>query len=68
MGVMQQLLRLRLALVEFCLAILEEQCAEKTQQVLARKRMTTVQIALMEFTCCTPESESLQEVRNEPKL
>ncbi|XP_075891746.1 cilia- and flagella-associated protein 46 isoform X3 [Nelusetta ayraudi] len=61
LGVMQQLLRLRLALVEFCLAILEEQCAEKTQQVLARKRMTTVQIALMEFTCCTPESESLQE-------
>lgn len=60
--VTQRLLRLRLALAGFCLAVLEEQCAERTQLVLARQRMSAVQIALMEFTCCTPETESLQEV------
>lgn len=66
--VTQRLLRLRFALVEFSLSILEECCTEKTQQVLARERMTAVQIALMEFSCCRPESaESLQEVRNDPQ-
>lgn len=60
---MQQLLHLRLALVEFCLVLLEDHCAEKTRQVLARERMTSVQITLMEFTRCTPEPDTIQEVR-----
>lgn len=63
LGLTQRLLQQRFALVELSLSILEEQCAEKTQQVLARERMTDVQIALMEFSCRTPESESLQEVK-----
>lgn len=68
LGVMQRLLRLRFALVEFSLSILEEQCAEKTEQVLAREKMTAVEIALLEFRCCTPEFESLREVRINAKL
>lgn len=60
---MRRLLRLRMALAEFCLAVLEERCAEKTRQALARERKTSAEIALEEFTCCTPEPGSIEEVR-----
>ncbi|XP_051232115.1 cilia- and flagella-associated protein 46 [Dicentrarchus labrax] len=58
---MRRLLRLRLALIEFCLAILEEQCAEKTRQAMARERMTSAEIALEEYTRCTPEPNSIEQ-------
>ena len=60
---MRRLLRLRLTLAEFCLAMLEEHCAEKKRQALARQRKTAAEIAMEEFTCCTPEPNSIEEAR-----
>ncbi|KAM9345441.1 cilia- and flagella-associated protein 46 [Symphorus nematophorus] len=61
MAAMRRLLRLRLSLAEFCLAMLEEFCAEKKRQALARERMTSAEIALEEFTRCTPEPNSIEQ-------
>ncbi|XP_045926168.1 cilia- and flagella-associated protein 46 isoform X3 [Micropterus dolomieu] len=58
---MRRLLRLRLALAEFCLAVLEEHCADKKRQALARERKTSAEIALEEFTRCTPEPNSIEQ-------
>ncbi|XP_030298554.1 cilia- and flagella-associated protein 46 isoform X3 [Sparus aurata] len=61
LAAMRRLLRLRLTLAEFCLAVLEEHCAEKKRQTLARQRKTAAEIAVEEFTCCTPEPYSIEE-------
>ncbi|XP_044070722.1 cilia- and flagella-associated protein 46 isoform X2 [Siniperca chuatsi] len=61
LGAMRRLLRLRLALAEFCLAMLEEHCAEKKCQALAQERKTSAEIALEEFTHCTPEPNSIEQ-------
>lgn len=60
---MKQLQNIRIALAEFSLAMLREHCAEKTDQALARERMTSAEIALEEFLRCAPESNSTEEVR-----
>ncbi|XP_028983141.1 cilia- and flagella-associated protein 46 isoform X3 [Betta splendens] len=57
----RKLLRLRLALAEFCLAMLEEHCAEEKSQAVARMWKTSVMIALEDFTRCTPEPDSLEQ-------
>ncbi|XP_040930006.2 uncharacterized protein LOC121202780 [Betta splendens] len=57
----RKLLRLRLALAEFCLAMLEEHCAEEKSQAVARMPKTSVMIALEDFTRCTPEPDSLEQ-------
>ncbi|CAK6962375.1 cilia- and flagella-associated protein 46 [Scomber scombrus] len=57
----RKLLRLRLALAEFCLAMLEEQCEEEKKQALAQERKTSAEIALNEFTRCTPEPNSVEQ-------
>ncbi|XP_073337460.1 cilia- and flagella-associated protein 46 isoform X1 [Pagrus major] len=61
LAAMRRLLRLRLTLAEFCLAMLEEHCAEKKRQALARQRKTAAEIAVEEFTRCTPEPNSIEE-------
>ncbi|KAM8739310.1 cilia- and flagella-associated protein 46 isoform 1-T1 [Acanthopagrus schlegelii] len=61
LAAMRRLLHLRLTLAEFCLAMLEEHCAEKKRQALARQRKTAAEIAMEEFTCCTPEPNSIEE-------
>ncbi|XP_034754581.1 cilia- and flagella-associated protein 46 isoform X3 [Etheostoma cragini] len=58
---MRRLLRLRVALAEFWLAVLEEHCAEEKRQALARERKTSAEIALEEYTRCTPEPNSLKQ-------
>ncbi|XP_044228761.1 cilia- and flagella-associated protein 46 isoform X1 [Thunnus albacares] len=58
---MRRRLRLRLALADFCLAMLEEHCEEEKRQALARERKTSAQIALEEFTHCTPEPNSVEQ-------
>lgn len=60
---MRRLLHLRAALTDFCLTMLEEHCTEKTSQALARERMTAGELALEEFIRCTPEPNSIKEVR-----
>ncbi|KAM3842817.1 cilia- and flagella-associated protein 46 [Diretmus argenteus] len=54
LAAMRRLLRLRLALAEFSLAMLQQLCAEEQSHALAQDRKTSVEIALEEFTCCTP--------------
>ncbi|KAG7245295.1 hypothetical protein INR49_015899 [Caranx melampygus] len=61
LAAMRRLLRLRLALAEFCLAMLEEHCDEKKCQALSRENKTSAEIALEEFTHCTPEPNSIEE-------
>ncbi|XP_059214821.1 cilia- and flagella-associated protein 46 [Centropristis striata] len=61
LAAMRRLLRLRLALAEFCLAVLEEHCAEEKQRALARERKTPAEIALEEFTHCSPEPGSVEQ-------
>ncbi|XP_051816052.1 cilia- and flagella-associated protein 46 isoform X2 [Acanthochromis polyacanthus] len=61
LAAMQRLLHLRLALAEFCLTILEDHCAKKTRQALARERKTLAEIALEEFTRTTPEPNSTEQ-------
>ncbi|CAB1430488.1 unnamed protein product [Pleuronectes platessa] len=51
----QRLLCLRLVLAEYCLAMLEERCAEDKCQALSRERKTSGEIAMEEFTRFTPE-------------
>lgn len=63
LAAMRRLLRLRLALAEFSLAMLEEHCAEEKRQALAREKKTSAEIALEEFTRCTPEPNSIEQVR-----
>ncbi|XP_034078590.1 LOW QUALITY PROTEIN: cilia- and flagella-associated protein 46 [Gymnodraco acuticeps] len=61
LAAMRRLLRLRLALAEFSLAIMEEHCAEEKRQALARERKTLAEVALQEFTRCTPEPDSVEQ-------
>ncbi|KAJ4948115.1 hypothetical protein JOQ06_019655, partial [Pogonophryne albipinna] len=61
LAAMRRLLRLRLALAEFSLAIMEEHCAEEKRQALARERKTPAEVALQEFTRCTPEPDSVEQ-------
>ncbi|GAA6225204.1 cilia- and flagella-associated protein 46 [Lates japonicus] len=61
LAAVRRLLRLRLALAEFSLAVLEEHCAEERRQALAREKKTSAEIALEEFTRCTPEPNSIQQ-------
>ncbi|KAG7512173.1 cilia-and flagella-associated 46 isoform X1 [Solea senegalensis] len=61
LAAMRRLLRLRLDLAEFCLAVLEERCAEEKCQALARERKTSAEIALEEFTRRTPEPSSIEQ-------
>lgn len=63
LAAMRRLLRLRVALAEFSLAVLEEHCTDKKQGALVRERKTSAEIALEEFTRCTPEPSSIEEVR-----
>ncbi|KAM7408201.1 hypothetical protein PAMA_002070 [Pampus argenteus] len=58
---MRRLLHLRLALAEFCLKMLEEHCEEDKHQALAQERMTSAEIALEEYTRCTPEPNSIEQ-------
>lgn len=62
LAAMRRLLRLRLTLAEFCLVMLEEHCAEEKNQAVARARKTSVEIALEDFTRCTPEPNSTEQV------
>uniref|UniRef100_H3BXP5 Uncharacterized protein n=1 Tax=Tetraodon nigroviridis TaxID=99883 RepID=H3BXP5_TETNG len=57
----KQLQHLRIALAEYSLAMLGEQCAEKTRQARARERMTSAEKALEEFLRCAPEPNSTEE-------
>lgn len=59
---MRRLLRLRLALAQFGLTVLEEHSLEEKRQALARERKTSAEKALEEFTRCTPEPNSIGEV------
>ncbi|XP_070834007.1 cilia- and flagella-associated protein 46 [Chaetodon trifascialis] len=61
LAALRTLLRLRLALAECCLTMLEERCAEEKSQALARERKTSAEIALEEFTRCTPEPNSVEQ-------
>ncbi|XP_047198342.1 cilia- and flagella-associated protein 46 [Hippoglossus stenolepis] len=61
LAAMQRLLRLRLVLAAYCLAMLEERCAEDKCQALSRERKTPAEIALEEFTRFTPEPGSVQQ-------
>ncbi|XP_029305800.1 cilia- and flagella-associated protein 46 isoform X3 [Cottoperca gobio] len=61
LAALRTLLRLRLALAELCLAMLEVHSAEEKRQALARQRKTSAEIALEEFTRCTPEPNSLEQ-------
>ncbi|KAK2823968.1 hypothetical protein Q5P01_021143 [Channa striata] len=55
------LLRMRLALAEFSLLMLEEYCTEEKAQAVARARKTSLEIALEEFTCEPPEPNSTKQ-------
>ncbi|KAM4591923.1 cilia- and flagella-associated protein 46-like [Odontesthes bonariensis] len=57
----RKLLRLRLTLADFCLAVLEEHCAAEMCQALVRTEKTSAEIALEEFTRSTPEPDSTEE-------
>ncbi|XP_042358180.1 cilia- and flagella-associated protein 46 [Plectropomus leopardus] len=61
LAAMRRLLQLRLALADFCLAMLEEHCAEEKCKALARQKKTSAEIALEEFTRCTPEPNSIEQ-------
>ncbi|KAF0027185.1 hypothetical protein F2P81_019926 [Scophthalmus maximus] len=57
----RRLLRLRLLLARFCLAVLEELCAEEKCQALSRETKNSSEIALEEFARCTPEPNSIEQ-------
>ncbi|XP_040906348.1 cilia- and flagella-associated protein 46 [Toxotes jaculatrix] len=61
LAAMRRLLRLRLALAEYSLALLEEHCAEKKHQALSREKKTSAEIAVEEFTRFTPEPNSVEQ-------
>uniref|UniRef100_UPI0037E7646D cilia- and flagella-associated protein 46 n=1 Tax=Semicossyphus pulcher TaxID=241346 RepID=UPI0037E7646D len=61
LAAVRRLQRLRLDLTEFSLVLLEEQCAEEKHRALAREKKTSAEIALEEFTRCTPEPDSLEQ-------
>lgn len=63
LAAMRRLLRLRLALAEFSLAVLEEHCAEEKRRALASKGKTSAERALEEFARCSPEPNSIEQVR-----
>ncbi|XP_078788201.1 cilia- and flagella-associated protein 46 isoform X5 [Oryzias latipes] len=60
LAAMRKLLRLRLALAEFCLDVLEERCALEACQALARMEKTPAEVAVEEFTRLSPEPNSTQ--------
>lgn len=55
-----RLLYLRLGLVELCLVLMEDHCAEATVRALAREKMSPVEIALEDFTASSPEPDSME--------
>ncbi|XP_035982462.1 cilia- and flagella-associated protein 46 [Fundulus heteroclitus] len=55
-----KLLHLRVGLIEFCLEILEELCAQRTHQAFARSKKTSTEIALEEFTRSSPRPNSTE--------
>ncbi|KAF7668645.1 hypothetical protein LDENG_00299490 [Lucifuga dentata] len=57
----RRLLHLRLFLVEVCLDLLEQLCAEEKQQAVARCRKSAAEIALEEFTCCSSDLNSTEQ-------
>ncbi|XP_068184453.1 cilia- and flagella-associated protein 46 isoform X2 [Antennarius striatus] len=57
----RRLLHLRLSLVEFCLSMLEQRCAEKTGKALDREQKSSAEIILEEFIRGTPEPNSVEE-------
>lgn len=59
----RKLLRLRLALAEFCLVLLEEHCCEEKDHAVASIKKTSVEIKLDEFIRCTPEPNSIEQVK-----
>ncbi|XP_074502975.1 cilia- and flagella-associated protein 46 isoform X2 [Sebastes fasciatus] len=61
LAAMRRLLRLRLALAEFSLAVLEEHCAEEKRRALASKGKTSAERALEEFARCSPEPNSIEQ-------
>ncbi|XP_029377626.1 cilia- and flagella-associated protein 46 [Echeneis naucrates] len=61
LAAMRRLLRLRLTLAELSLAMLEEHCAEEKRRALSWERKTSAEIALEEFTRCTPEPNSIEQ-------
>ncbi|XP_068423801.1 cilia- and flagella-associated protein 46 isoform X2 [Clinocottus analis] len=61
LAAVRKLLRLRLALAEFCLAVLEEFCVEEKCQALACERKSLAEIALEEFTRSPPEPDSIEQ-------
>lgn len=68
LAAMRKLLRLRLALAEFCLDVLEERCALEACQALARMEKTPAEVAVEEFTRLSPEPNSTQHVSRENRL
>ncbi|XP_071380722.1 cilia- and flagella-associated protein 46 [Centroberyx affinis] len=61
LAAMRRLLRLRLALADFSLAMLEQLCAEEKSHALVWDRKASVEIALEEFTRCTPDPNSTEQ-------
>ncbi|XP_030012468.1 LOW QUALITY PROTEIN: cilia- and flagella-associated protein 46 [Sphaeramia orbicularis] len=61
LAAVRRLLRLRLALAELCLTVLEDDCNERKCQALARQMKTSAEIAVEEFIRCTPEPDSIQQ-------
>ncbi|XP_072292426.1 cilia- and flagella-associated protein 46 [Eucyclogobius newberryi] len=60
-AVLVRLLRLRLALSELCLLVLEERCAERRRQASARNNKSAAEVLLEDFTRGTPEPHTVQE-------
>ncbi|KAF3708572.1 Cilia- and flagella-associated protein 46 [Channa argus] len=57
----RRLRRMQLALAEYCLVMLEKYCTEEKAQAVARARKTSLEVALEEFTCSTPEPNSTKQ-------
>ncbi|XP_026212735.1 cilia- and flagella-associated protein 46 isoform X2 [Anabas testudineus] len=61
LAAMRRLLRLRLDLAEFSLVMLEHHCSEEKSRAVERAWKSAVEIALEEFTRCTPEPNSTEQ-------
>lgn len=61
LAVLRRLLLVRLALAKFCLDVFEEHCTERRLQALARTKKSAAEIILEDFTCPTPEPNSIQQ-------
>ncbi|XP_055083461.1 cilia- and flagella-associated protein 46 [Periophthalmus magnuspinnatus] len=61
LAVLRWLLRLRLALSELCMLMLEEHCTEHRHQAVARTHKSAALIILEDFTRSTPEPHTVQQ-------